>query len=178
MKTKLPLALAATLAGTALGTMPKVMPEFKNAEQIAKWRAEMAAKSESDPSTSDVRSSTLDVPTAFYTGKPYIESSGSYAFKCRSYNPELARWTSEDPSGFPDGANASSYAPIPTFGIDYGGLFTVDLAGYNAGSDTWTTSGTLTTYTVRTYELSILTATDFNSTMTGWTFTAGELNNT
>jgi len=169
MKTKLTLALVALITTSAFAGIPKVLPEFKNEKQLAEWREEMAAKT--------VAQSATDAH-AFYTGRPYIESTGSYAFKYRSYNPELARWTSEDPSGFPDGANQNSYAPIPTFGIDCGGLFTVDLAGYKADSDTWTTSGTLTTYTVRTTDLSVLSANDFNATMTGWSFTAGELDNT
>jgi len=109
MNTKLTLALVALITSSALAAIPKVLPEFKNEKQLAEWRAEMAAKAESEPSKLDVRRSTLDVPPAFYTGKPYIQSTGSYAFKCRNYNPELARWTSEDPSGFPDGANCFSY---------------------------------------------------------------------
>lgn len=35
----------------------------------------------------------------------------------------MARWTSEDPSGFPNGANNSYYAPSPTMGFDALGLF-------------------------------------------------------
>jgi len=122
MKPKLTLALVALITSSAFAGIPKVLPEFKNEKQLAEWRAEMAAKAESEPSKLDVRSSTLDVPPAFYTGKPYIQSTGSYAFKYRSYNPELARWTSEDPSGFPDGANGSIYAPTPTTGMDPLGL--------------------------------------------------------
>ena len=122
MKPKLTLALVALITSSAFAGIPKVLPEFKNAQQLAEWREEMAAKSNAVPSKSDVRCSTLDVPSAFYTGKPYIASTGSYAFKYRSYNPELARWTSEDPSGFPDGANGNIYAPTPTNDLDVAGL--------------------------------------------------------
>jgi RHS repeat-associated protein len=101
MKTKLTLALMALITGSAFGSMPKVLPEFKNEKQLAEWRDEMAAK--------HATTTTATGDHAFYTGKPYIESTGNYAFKYRSYNPELARWTSEDPSGFPDGANAYCY---------------------------------------------------------------------
>lgn len=66
---------------------------------------------------------------AFYTGKPYIELTDSYTFKYRSYNPELARWTSEDPSGFPDGANGNIYAPTPTHEFDFMGLSTQTIDG-------------------------------------------------
>jgi RHS repeat-associated protein len=116
----------AILTSCAFAEMPAKLPEFMNPEQLAKWRAETAAenaaKARSAPSKPDVQSSNPDVPTPFFTGKPYIESTGTYAFKYRSYNPELARWTSEDPSGFPDGANQSAYAPIPTCEFDYEGL--------------------------------------------------------
>jgi RHS repeat-associated protein len=58
----------------------------------------------------------------FYTGKPYDEDLGAYAFAFRSYDPELNRWTTPDPTGFPDGPNPNYYAPIPTTGIDLWGL--------------------------------------------------------
>ena len=49
----------------------------------------------------------------FYTGKPYDADLGAYVFNARNYNPEINRWTSADPSGFPDGANANIYVPSP-----------------------------------------------------------------
>ena len=54
----------------------------------------------------------------FYTGKPYDNDLGSYTFNARNYNPEINRWTSADPSGFPDGANNSVYSPVPTTQFD------------------------------------------------------------
>ncbi len=45
----------------------------------------------------------------FYTGKPYDEDLASYVFLYREYNPELTRWATPDPSGFPDGANGWTY---------------------------------------------------------------------
>jgi len=62
----------------------------------------------------------------FYTGKPYDSDTGSYTFKYRNYDPELNRWTTSDPSGFPDGANNSRYAPTPTTGIDWQGLVVIN----------------------------------------------------
>ena len=150
MKTKLTLALAALITGTAFGSMPKVLPEFKNEKQLAEWREEMAAK-HATTSTSDVRSSALDVPSAFYTGKPYVESTGSYAFKYRSYNPELVRWTSEDPSGFPDGANQLVFAPCPTSEYDPDGL---DTQTFNANYDSSWTAVNVNSYATITFELS------------------------
>ena len=110
---KMILALAAAITGSAFGSMPAAMPEFKNSKQLAEWRAEKAAEPAAKATTED---------PAFYTGKPYVASSGAYAFKDRSYTPELARWTSEDPSGFPDGANGNIYAPVPTTELDLYGL--------------------------------------------------------
>ena len=129
MKTKLTLALAAALTGTAFAAFQAPLPEFKNEKQLAAWRAEKAAEPASQKYAAD--------PSAFYTGKPYVASSGAYAFKYRSYNPELARWTSEDPSGFPDGANGNVYAPIPTIGLDIGGLYAIIVA-----TQVWRTDGT------------------------------------
>jgi RHS repeat-associated protein len=58
----------------------------------------------------------------FFTGKPYDADLGAYLFNYRSYDPALCRWTTPDPSGFPDGANNWVYAPVPTTGIDPLGL--------------------------------------------------------
>jgi len=66
-------------------------------------------------------------PTVFFTGKPYVDGLG-YVFKYRNYNPELCRWQSADPSGFPDGANNQIYAPCPTSGVDPTGLDAGDQA--------------------------------------------------
>jgi|GEM_PF-4549672 len=113
MKYKLTFALVAALTSTAFAEFKAPLPEFKNAKQLAELRAEKASETSTKSATHE---------TAFYTGKPYLASCGEYAFKYRNYNPELARWTSEDPSGFPDGANDSIYAPTPTNGFDYEGL--------------------------------------------------------
>ena len=70
------IALAATVTGTAFAAMPATLPEFKSSKQLADWRAEKAAEA-------SVKSATDD--HAFYTGKPYVDASGGYAFKFRSY---------------------------------------------------------------------------------------------
>jgi len=114
MKYPLTFALVALLTSTAFAEFKAPLPEFKNEKQLAEWRAEKASGSSTQASTQD---------TAFYTGKPYLASSDSYAFKYRSYNPEMARWTSEDPCGFPNGSNNNYYAPTPTMGFDALGLF-------------------------------------------------------
>ena len=86
---------------------------MKLAEQWAKVNTEHAGVAASQQE-----------PTIFFTGKPYVDGLG-YVFKYRNYNPELCRWQSADPSGFPDGANNQAYAPCPTSGLDPTGLYTV-----------------------------------------------------
>jgi RHS repeat-associated protein len=73
------------------------------------------------------QSNQLPPVAGFYTGKPYLAESGSYAFKYREYNPEMNRWTTVDPSGFPDGANNRLYAAVPTSEFDNNGLDTTSI---------------------------------------------------
>ena len=121
MKYKLTCVLVAALTSTAFAAFQAPLPEFKNEKQLAEWRAEKASEATSQGDAAE--------ETAFYTGKPYLASSGGYAFKYRIFNPALARWTSNDPSGFPDGANGSFYAPNPTSEIDPNGLWKLQLVG-------------------------------------------------
>ena len=90
-------------------TMP-TLPEFRSQQQLAQWR-ETAAKAA--PQSVAAKSTG----PAFFTGKPYDAASGNYVFKYRNYNPCLARWTSTDPSGFPDGANNSAYVANNPLGL-------------------------------------------------------------
>jgi RHS repeat-associated protein len=124
--------------------------EALHQKALAKEAAQAAA---SRPSTVDASTSSLNsgVPTplappqgsgaarssqsnqlppvaGFYTGKPYLAESGSYAFKYREYNPETTRWTTVDPSGFPDGANNRLYAASPTSEFDPTGFSVQNLA--------------------------------------------------
>jgi RHS repeat-associated protein len=115
MKYKLTFALVASLTSTTFAGFKAPLPEFKNEKQLAEWRAEKACDASSQGYAAE--------ETAFYTGKPYLASSGNYAFKYRNYSPEVARWTSEDPSGFPDGANNKLYVNnMSTVALDLGGL--------------------------------------------------------
>jgi len=89
-----------------------------------------------------LRVTTLSPEEIRYTGKPYIKELGAYAFNCRNYDPETARWTTPDPSGFPDGANNRIYAPVPTCGIDAFGLNWVSLGAPTLpSSEDWNTIG-------------------------------------
>ena len=108
----------------------------------------------------------------FYTGKPYDADLGAFTFKYRNYDPELKRWTSADPSGFPDGANNTSYAPCPTWKLDPNGLISI----------TGQTTPNLQSYSTRiqgiNYTISATTATQINGgsfgmSIAGYTFSAG-----
>ncbi len=101
MKYKLTFAFVASLTSTAFAEFKAPLPEFKSEKQLAEWRA--------DQTTNSTSQGYVAEETAFYTGKPYLAFSGSYAFRYRSYSPKMARWTSEDPSGFPDGVNNHLY---------------------------------------------------------------------
>ena len=68
--------------------------------------------------------------SARFTGKPYDEDLQAYVFPNRTYDPEIKRWRSMDPSGYPDGINAQFYAVIPTIGVDPLGLKTYYIGGF------------------------------------------------
>ncbi len=112
------LATMAILAGTSHAAINGTKPAFMDRHQLAAMRA----------SASSISADESDNPI-FFTGKPYLASSDGYAFRYRSYSPGIARWTSEDPSGFPDGANGSYYAPKPTSELDPHGLKKVTVTG-------------------------------------------------
>jgi RHS repeat-associated protein len=97
----------------------------------------------------------------FFTGKPYLEETGQYLFLFRHYDPELARWTTADPSGFPDGANNVAYMAVPTSGLDFLGLETLlsgDLARVQAAIEGFRSLGW--TAAVRRAELSLANGED------------------
>ena len=105
--------------------LPVALPEAMTHAQMKAWKAELAVKSaakEAAAAKDIVKASSVESSTSFYTGKPYIAETGGYAFKYREYNPEMSRWTTVDPSGFPDGANNRVYAAVPTSQMDDNGL--------------------------------------------------------
>jgi len=104
---------------------PAPLPEFKTPEQLARWRTEQNQKTQAAASSHE--------GGVFYTGKPYLAESSSYAFKYREYNPEMGRWTTVDPSGFPDGANNRVYLAAPISQLDNNGCQILgDLNEYSA----------------------------------------------
>ena len=76
---------------------------------------------------------------AFFTGKPSVPGLG-YAFLLRSYRPDLAKWQTADPFGYPDGWNQLAYCNNEvTHGIDLFGakivlLGDVDYGGFRLQS--------------------------------------------
>ena len=77
----------------------------------------------------------------FYTGKPYDKDMGGYLFMARTYDPEISRWTSVDPTGFPDGANNQLYAPTATSQLDDDGLHVWKLKMTTTGNRESTDTG-------------------------------------
>jgi RHS repeat-associated protein len=87
------------------------------------------AKAAAASAALDTRHSSLATgpQDIFYTGKPYLQETGQYVFLFRHYDPELGRWTTSDPSGFPDGANNVAYMAVPTTEFDWQGLAVVSI---------------------------------------------------
>lgn len=116
------LALAAILAGTSHAAISGNKPAFMDKRQLATMRAEAASNSTRETEDS-----------AFFTGKPFLDTSDEYAFKYRSYTPVIARWTSEDPSGYPDGSNNQIYVNNSVMNsIDVNGLNIWQITNSNA----------------------------------------------
>jgi RHS repeat-associated protein len=174
MKYKLTFALVASLTGTAFAAFQAPLPEFKNEKQLAEWRAEKASEAASQGYEAK--------ETAFYTGRPYLASSGDYAFKYRSYNPEMARWTSEDSSGFPDGPNNTIYVNNSVLSaFDYRGLARQWVTGSFTMTANWKEIKTTTTGTQfsLSYPLSVQVSVTPSTSWAKWgqistTKTAGE----
>jgi RHS repeat-associated protein len=93
-------------------------------EQVTKWQADRIAKAQAKKSAETAATQASSATSAFYTGKPFVEETGSYAFMLRQYDPELNRWTTLDPSGYSDGPNNSAYNATPTYEYDWQGLET------------------------------------------------------
>ncbi len=72
-----------------------------------------------------LRVTTLSPEEIRYTGKPYSKALGGYVFNARAYDAATSRWTTPDPSGFPDGANNRRYVTDPTRQADPTGLYTI-----------------------------------------------------
>ena len=105
----------AALSQTSRAALQASLPEFKSKQAL---QAQAASRQVNKEEASG---------NVFYTGKPFEAGREGYLFKYRSYNAELNRWTSVDPSGFPDGANPCTYSSTPTCEIDSNGLWKLKL---------------------------------------------------
>jgi RHS repeat-associated protein len=85
--------------------------------EVRAWQAERTKAAAPERSE---RPNSSSVP--HFTGKPLDSDSGTYLFRFRAYDPELNRWKSFDPSGFPDGANNGVYTSSPLSVLDPTGL--------------------------------------------------------
>lgn len=129
-------ATSAIQAASAEHKLPAPLPEFKTAEQLAKWRQDMAEKAKAADAQAAKQANAATATSAFYSGKPYLEETGSYVFKFRQFDRDLSRWTTADPSGFPDGANRYVLGGNPVSGLDQLGLwYDANYTSTNAAAD-------------------------------------------
>ena len=78
-------------------------------------------------------SKDADSAENFFTGKPYIGELG-YAFLFRNYRPELGKWQTTDPLGYPDGWNNFAYCNNNVSNIAYCNNSVVEYIDFMGGS--------------------------------------------
>jgi RHS repeat-associated protein len=122
----------------ATSALPAPLPEFMDDAQAAKWTADQEATAKAAAAKETATTSSEQTPTVFFTGKPYVANAGGYIYKYRTYNPEMSRWTSADPSGFPDGLNNNVYASNPVCELDANGLTPQWINGSYTETAAWT----------------------------------------
>lgn len=126
---------------------------FTNEEHVTGGVPVMAANR--DAVVSDYLGNTLSIAdqsftsTAFgegleegrFTGKVFVKELGGYTFLHRLFAPDLNRWTTSDPSGFPEGANNSLYVQSDPCGdVDPLGLIGAGVKTNNVVQLTWMNS--------------------------------------
>ena len=155
-------------------------------KRIAEIKAEEAKQAAQAAHASNIAHPPSSIEHLFFTGKPYLEETGQYLFLFRHYDPGLARWTTDDPSGFPDGANNGIYSRTPTTEFDALGLF---LSGthytkskYGAGSSVydmgiWTLgkSGAGSFVGISTLGTKAMSVADGSAGVTNWVLSASEI---
>jgi RHS repeat-associated protein len=171
MKTKCHIITAAVIALTvftqtshAISDLPAPKPEFLSQEQLAKWNADQGATKAQR--TKDLENYPSKGGVSFFTGKPFDSISSSYLFKYRAYDSELNRWTTPDPSGFPDGPNNSIYTKNgPVSALDFEGLDTLHFGGhFEFGVGLWVD---LTFQLALSFEGGTITSWGWNGSVTG-----------
>lgn len=86
----------------------------------------------------------------FFTGKPYVEGLG-YSFLFRNYRPEIGKWQTADPAGYPDGWNNLAYCNNDSVNnIDLLGLLQVVVVDGNNNDTAVTSANGLTVGTCST----------------------------
>lgn len=76
-----------------------------------------------------------------FTGKVFVKELGGYSFLHRLFAPEVSRWTTSDPSGFPEGTNNSLYVKSDPCGdVDPLGLVGAGVKTNNIVHHTWVTA--------------------------------------
>ena len=94
----------------------------KRIAEIKAEEAKQAAQAATSGQIVNRQSDIVNSDSLFYTGKPLV--GDVYQFKYRQYSPELGRWLSFDPSGYPDGPNNVIYVnnyvltALDIFGLD------------------------------------------------------------
>jgi RHS repeat-associated protein len=104
MKPKYIAVVAALAAIVVQSALAGSLPEIMTPEELRALRAGQIARA----ATAQADVAKSETPT-LYTGKIIDADSGGYLFKYRNYDPEMNRWTTVDPSGYPDGANNGLY---------------------------------------------------------------------
>jgi RHS repeat-associated protein len=137
------LALAVSLAGVG---------QAKQQWHVYDVLGNTVASVNADAVVAEIESTAFGesrTPTAGarFTGKPYDNDMGAHVFPFRNYRSDSGRWTSADPSGFPDGVNNSYYAPIdaPFSSVDPLGLAIVQHTG-NQWSPTLSTNSIISAF--------------------------------
>ncbi|MDR2463445.1 MAG: hypothetical protein LBD30_06660 [Verrucomicrobiales bacterium] len=117
------IGIALTVSAQAQTRMPKPVTDNLPGlpDQTVEWWTEYR-KAQAEQKALDEQTKAANGESNFYTGKPYDADLGGYVFKYRNYSPTMQRWTTADPSGFPDGANNYCYLVVPISGLDPLGL--------------------------------------------------------
>lgn len=116
--TALALNVIMPISADAAG-LAATVPEFQNQSQLRNQIAYTPSEGEAYLA----RENMFYKHAGFHTGKPYDAETVSYTFKYRNYSTNSKRWTTADPSGFPDGPNNNIYVNnLVQWAVDPGGL--------------------------------------------------------
>ena len=109
MKLKTTLLTLCALLGVNLTTSLAGNPPAKHKTEKAVAKQTTSSTTAQAKAEETIPGVAVQSASYFYTGKPYDEDLGGYVFNYRTYSPSIARWTTSDPSGYPDGTNNKIY---------------------------------------------------------------------